>query len=880
MATRAPPTTAYKAPDSLVSVKINVNGVNKRFRMPIADMSPEILPGKLRNMLNIPADTEAIFERYSDSAADFVTLDPNNVQVYKQLLRAAKAKLRLRLKVTIIEQKDKEPVPAPAPAPELSSPPVTTEDTTGLMTREEIEEIAKRQFVESLKNYPAPALASANGCLMTREEFLERHKSPSMASPTSPGVDLPLGSLPGPRLDNNPIYNPITLPIRSTRPSPYNNFQVADAARITALVDERLQRAHKAIAEAHSKPQVCPSPTYRPTYRIYCNHCDAGINSEHYHCDSCDNGDYDLCHPCVDRGTMCRGGHWMIKRDVVNGEIVGSVTKKVPGKCIPGIDLVNVNEALPKPSFVTEEKKEENLEKSKYEDYYTTCNCCLAEDKLENFVTCDDCRDYDLCTACHEENVHGHHPKHSFSVASPASACKISQKVYQLMKPGRNVAHNAICDNCDKYIYGVRHKCIDCPDWDYCNDCIGQAPDAHPNHRFVPIYESQHCARVPQAAVNLYPVHKRIACDGPLCVNKNEHITGIRYKCAICPDFDLCASCEASPLNTHNITHPLVKFRTPIRSVLVNTTGSRRDGKPMPTMGDRIPVRTASKCTCTTAVPSANASTQVQATADMQPKVETEMEATEKEVKVEEVKVVEKEVEPPVLKAEFVRDTVQDGAILPCNQVFEQTWYLRNAGNVSWPAGCSVRFVGGDNMCANDPAHPASVHELVSAAESTTCYTEVAPGQEQAFTVLMRTPGKPGRAISYWRLTGPDGFKFEHKLWCDIKCFVPQEQEAAEVKKEEPEAVEKQVKSDGEGSQHSQLVFPALVKESPVESVHESTAETVVEAPADVPPAYEEDFVDFGSAAEDADSTTEGFLTDEEYDILDASDQEEFEHLK
>ncbi len=34
-------------------------------------------------------------------------------------------------------------------------------------------------------------------------------------------------------------------------------------------------------------------------------------------------------------------------------------------------------------------------------------------------------------------------------------------------------------------------------------------------------------------------------------------VVGIRYKCAICPDFDLCENCEA--VTTHD--HPFLKIR-------------------------------------------------------------------------------------------------------------------------------------------------------------------------------------------------------------------------------------------------------------------------------------------------------------------------------
>ena len=157
------------------------------------------------------------------------------------------------------------------------------------------------------------------------------------------------------------------------------------------------------------------------------------------------------------------------------------------------------------------------------------------------------------------------------------------------------------------------------------------------------------------------------------------------------------------------------------------------------------------------------------------------------EIKAEEAKELPAAPIPEELVAYFVRDIITDGTVLPPNNVFEQTWYLRNGGNTSWPAGCAVKFIGGDNMCDIDSQHPASVHELVSftAAESTTCSTEVAPGQEAGFTVLMRTPSRAGNFISYWRLTDPDGNKFGHRLWCEIQVVEP----APAVKKEPEEAM-------------------------------------------------------------------------------------------
>jgi next-to-BRCA1 protein 1 len=230
------------------------------------------------------------------------------------------------------------------------------------------------------------------------------------------------------------------------------------------------------------------------------------------------------------------------------------------------------------------------------------------------------------------------------------------------------------------------------------------------------------------------------------------------------------------------------------------------------------------------------------------------------EIKTEEAKELPAAAVKEELVAHFVRDVIADGTTLPPNCVFEQTWYLRNGGKTSWPAGCTVKFVGGDNMCAVDPEHPASVHELVSAAESTTCYTEVAPGQEAGFTVLMRTPARAGNNISYWRLTGPDGEKFGHRLWCDVNVKEP-----TPAIKEQPkeETVEPKIETEG-----SQMIFPKLEKESPASSIHEEvTAEPEVAED-------EEEFEEFGEEVLEESETDDGFMTDEEYDILDASDEE------
>jgi next-to-BRCA1 protein 1 len=153
--------------------------------------------------------------------------------------------------------------------------------------------------------------------------------------------------------------------------------------------------------------------------------------------------------------------------------------------------------------------------------------------------------------------------------------------------------------------------------------------------------------------------------------------------------------------------------------------------------------------------------------------------------------------------------------------------------------------------------------------------------------VVLRTPPREGKFISYWRLTTKEGIKFGHRLWCDVaveqvKPIEEKAEEKMEVPQTPPQAVEKP-KSDAASSttESSQMIFPKLEKESPVASIHE---EGKAEDHSAAAPAKEAE--DFEQCDEDDewaedDSDEEGVNTDEEYDILDASDEEPLdEHQK
>lgn len=352
-----------------------------------------------------------------------------------------------------------------------------------------------------------------------------------------------------------------------------------------------------------------------------------------------------------------------------------------------------------------------------------------------------------------------------------------------------------------------------------------------------------------------HEIHYGIFCDGPLCKNKpaQSYINGVRYKCAVCDDTDFCASCEALPTDHHNRTHPLVKFKTPVRSVTVSTMGD--DGsRGAVALGDQLhaPIRVVD-----------------QAEVDEQEPVEVEASKP-----VEKAEPPQPLVSQPIpeadssdmsgYKAFFIRDTITDGTKMAPNTMFQQTWTLYNPGPAAWPIGCDVRFVGGDKMFNVDVCHPSSVESIRSAMESNKLFAPVEPGESANFTVNLRTPHHEGSAISYWRLKLPNGEAVGHRLWCDIDVLTT----SMEAKSGEASPNVSEVTGSG-------MIFPKLEKESPESSTHQA------EAPAPQAPTLSNSSE--GDVLEDVESLTlddastdadTGFLTDEEYDVLDASDQE------
>ncbi|KAH9929671.1 uncharacterized protein B0H18DRAFT_995683 [Fomitopsis serialis] len=222
-----------------------------------------------------------------------------------------------------------------------------------------------------------------------------------------------------------------------------------------------------------------------------------------------------------------------------------------------------------------------------------TCDGC----KLRNFYgiryKCMDCNDFDLCNGCiSSTDVIKNHPQHAFH---PVIESRVAQQQTHI---------GITCDGCGKRsMFGVRHKCLECPDYDLCTSCIcsGRQWDLHDgSHHFFPIATPSDMSRFdaarrtrsmvaahtdstrPMETTGLamaeeQPVHRNVICD--VC---NDVIVGTRHKCLDCADYDLCSQCYAIPdvHSAHGSGHQFFAIDRP-GEVIVHTVFSG-DGERVP----------------------------------------------------------------------------------------------------------------------------------------------------------------------------------------------------------------------------------------------------------------------------------------------------------
>jgi len=816
----------------------------------LAECTPQVFPGKIRSFLEIPTEENITIERYSDSLGAHTVLDEAAPGVYKQLYRAARAKQKLRIKVT---KQDDTNVTVTANS-STTVVPATISPIIIDATPSKTSDVARDLHEPSAPITPIAAPSDTTPVVAERSSI---HK-----------VDFKgmLGKLVADYLEGQEFAEMLD-----------SYVQLSVKKEVKKEVTEEVGKQIKEIPKPKATTPQCPAlrsttsqsamsalpNLFKPmNFVIFCNLCEKNITGTHYHCSKCENGDYDVCEECKDAGKHCKESeHWLIKRQLSNGRVISSTTE-------------NVNA----------EKKEPVAEHPK-------CNVCLHDITNNNFAICTLCKGFRICKPCTSKQ-HGHDPFHQF-VPGPSA----DPKAFDLTKlrPGRNAIHNALCDNCNADIRGIRHKCMNCPDFDYCDACIGEAPFKHPGHRFVPLAKS-----IGWSTRNLNR-HSMILCDGPLCAGKpgQQSIVGDRYKCSICPDTDFCGNCEAHPLNEHDVSHPLIKLRTPDKFVSVSTIFSDE------AIEDHHFSKNYFQSSSSVSVHS-NSSTLHNVEPTVAPVVikaetvkEPELKEEERNVEPEAEKIVEEKEEtvaakplPITPEAIFVCDSIADKRTFAPNTVFTQTWTVKVVGPVSWPRGTTVTYTGGMTM-KPEYGYNASITQ-----------EEMEIGDTVDFSVDFMAPAgeiKDVSLTSYWRLTTPEGVRFGPNLWCEIKVAEPKKEapavaetpavfekkepvveeklidvEEIEVLEEKEEVIEDENNTEAEPAS-SQMIFPMLPKESPASSTHEFQGVSLNDAASVAPESVVAESVSSGQLIDDdSDSMSDDFenLSEDDFEYV-ASDGEE-----
>ena len=173
---------------------------------------------------------------------------------------------------------------------------------------------------------------------------------------------------------------------------------------------------------------------------------------------------------------------------------------------------------------------------------------------------CEQCSDFDLCEKCYSEKKDSH--KHTFQAITKAEIPEFKKPSFPRFCD-KTIHRNVTCDGCGVHpIVGIRYKCGICPNFDFCENCEKKEglKHGHPMVRLpsLNMLRSIKC-NLKDSSKKELPKDEKVIFENMNCNGCGaKSIEGIRYKCAVCKNFDYCEKCFLENCEKHN--HPFIKI--------------------------------------------------------------------------------------------------------------------------------------------------------------------------------------------------------------------------------------------------------------------------------------------------------------------------------
>ncbi|KAK9365845.1 hypothetical protein V1509DRAFT_631983 [Lipomyces kononenkoae] len=528
---------------------------------------------------------------------------------------------------------------------------------------------------------------------------LPRPESPAKPSPTEEVSSSEDKASPAPSLENLTTSLYATLQSQESQ-AMIRSMITEEVAKLATDLKSLLsieQKSECTNLEETLRDPPCPVAEYA----VRCDICNRDITAPtYYHCKDCQSGDFDICRDCIKDGHHCLDdSHHLEECSIAKGISVAAESNDDVGR--ESAPVGSTPKEFPHRRF--------------------------PHDRLHS--------------RGHYPHPHPHFPPAHFMRPSGGQCGRKWARPFD----AANVNHRAFCDSCDNQIRGIRYKCVNCPDFDYCGSCFKEASTTHPGHSFVQI---AHPSAYFKVANDKRAMHFGIVCDGPLCKDSKHCIVGDRYKCAICENYDLCENCEALPNYPHDATHPMIKLKTP----LCNLTVDAVEKEPEQEVVDREEV----------------VAKEVEEPEGKQVVDEKRVDASVDLINLD-AEANKSVPEGAQLSSSFIEQAIKDGTVCRPGELFFQSWSLKNNGSVAWPAGITLAFAGGDKMF---------VHQD-SAANASISPFEVQPGESACFAAMLQAPKTEGLYVSFWKLVTAEGARFGDNLWCQIRVAAAKDKDTA-----------------------------------------------------------------------------------------------------